>query len=63
MRAADLRQKTTEELNVELENLLKQHFSLRMNITMQQSTKTSDLKTVRRSIARVRTILTQKKVA
>ena len=63
MKASELRQKSVEELNVELENLLKQHFSLRMNITMQQLTKTSDLKTIRRDIARVRTVLTQKKVA
>lgn len=63
MRASELREKSIEELNVELESLLKQHFSLRMQVAMQQSTKTSDLKSVRRDIARVRTVLTGKKVA
>jgi len=62
MKAVELRAKTTEELNTELESLLKAHFSLRMQISMQQLTKTSEIRKVRRSIARVRTIL-QEKVA
>ena len=60
MKAVDLRTKTVEELNTELEGLLKAHFSLRMQVSMQQLTKTSEIKQVRRDIARVRTILHEK---
>jgi large subunit ribosomal protein L29 len=60
MKAVELRSKTTAELNTELESLLKAHFSLRMQVSMQQLTKNSELRKVRRDIARVRTILTEK---
>jgi large subunit ribosomal protein L29 len=56
----DLRAKSIDELNVELEALLKSHFSLRMQVSMQQLSKTSELRKVRRDIARVRTILREK---
>ena len=60
MLAKELRVKTETELTVELEQLLKTHFSLRMQVAMQQFTKTSELRRVRRDIARVRTILREK---
>lgn len=60
MKAADLRTKTASELNTELESLLKAHFSLRMQASMQQLTKNSEIRKVRRDIARVRTILREK---
>lgn len=60
MKATELRVKTTEELNTELESLLKAHFSLRMQVAMQQLAKTSEIRRVRRDIARVRTILREK---
>lgn len=60
MTTVELRAKTPEELKVELESLLKAHFSLRMQVALQQFTKNSELKKVRRSIARVRTILREK---
>ena len=56
----ELRTKSVEELAQELEALLKSHFSLRMQVAMQQLTKTSELRKVRRDIARVRTILREK---
>jgi large subunit ribosomal protein L29 len=62
MKAAELRAKSAVELNTELESLLKAHFSLRMQVSIQQLTKTSEIRKVRRDIARVRTIL-QEKVA
>ncbi|MFN7094510.1 MAG: 50S ribosomal protein L29 [Burkholderiales bacterium] len=62
MKAAELRVRSAMELNTELESLLKAHFSLRMQVSMQQLTKTSEIRKVRRDIARVRTIL-QEKVA
>ena len=57
MKGAELKAKTVEELNGELETLLKAHFSLRMQASMQQLTKTSEIQKVRRDIARVRTVL------
>ncbi|MDD3265756.1 MAG: 50S ribosomal protein L29 [Burkholderiales bacterium] len=60
MTNVELRTKSVEELNSELEALLKSHFSLRMQVAMQQLTKTSDIRKVRRDIARVRTILREK---
>ncbi|MDQ5921895.1 MAG: large subunit ribosomal protein [Pseudomonadota bacterium] len=60
MKGSELRTKSVTELNTELESLLKAHFSLRMQVSMQQLTKTSEIRKVRRDIARVRTILRQK---
>ena len=60
MKAKELREKSTEDLNKELESLLKAHFSLRMQISMQQLTKNSEIRKVRHDIARVRTILREK---
>ncbi|WP_026187836.1 50S ribosomal protein L29 [Methyloversatilis universalis] len=60
MKAKDLRTKDAAELNKELMDLLKAQFSLRMQKATQQLTNTSQLKNVRRDIARVRTLLEQK---
>ena len=62
MRSADLRAKSVGELNAELGSLLKAHFSMRMQASMQQLTKTSEIRKVRRDVARVRTILREKAV-
>jgi len=63
MNASELRAKDTAELNNELVELLKAQFSLRMQLATQQLSNTSQLGKVRKDIARVRTILTQKAVA
>lgn len=60
MKASELRAKSTDEMKQELQALLKAQFGLRMQIATQQSTKTDQLKKVRRDIARVRTLLTEK---
>ncbi|MDR2208015.1 MAG: 50S ribosomal protein L29 [Azoarcus sp.] len=60
MRASELRAKSATELNVELLSLLKAHFSLRMQKATQQLNNTSQLGKVRRDIARVRTLLSEK---
>jgi large subunit ribosomal protein L29 len=60
MKATELRDKSVEELNAELLNLLREQFNLRMQHSTGQLEKTDQLKKVRRSIARVKTILTQK---
>jgi large subunit ribosomal protein L29 len=52
--------KNAAELQTELEALLKEQFGLRMQRATQQLTNTSKLKDVRRGIARVRTLLSQR---
>ena len=61
MNAAELKEKSVEELNAELLNLLREQFNLRMQYSTGQLEKTDQLKKVRRNIERVKTILTQKK--
>jgi len=63
MNTAELKQKSVEELNAELLNLLREQFNLRMQHSMGQLEKTDQLRKVRRNIARVKTILTQKAAA
>ncbi|MBX3651933.1 MAG: 50S ribosomal protein L29 [Burkholderiales bacterium] len=57
MKASELRGKSPEDLRKELESLLKAQFSLRMQKATQQLSNTSQLRKVRRDIARVRTVL------
>jgi large subunit ribosomal protein L29 len=61
MKASELRQKDAAGLKQELESLLKSQFGLRMQKATQQLGNTSQMKLVRRDIARVRTI--QKEMA
>jgi large subunit ribosomal protein L29 len=60
MKASELRAKDQAQLTKELEELLRAQFSLRMQKSTQQLTNTSQLKKVRRDLARVRTILKEK---
>ena len=60
MKASELRAKTGDELNKELHELLKAQFGLRMQLATQQLGNNSQLKKVRRDIARVRTIMNEK---
>ena len=60
MKPSELRGKSAEELQKELEGLLKAQFGLRMQAATQQLTDNSKLKTVRRGIARVRTLIGQR---
>jgi large subunit ribosomal protein L29 len=60
MKASELRSKDVAELKQELESLLKAQFGLRMQKATQQLTNNSEICKVRRDIARVRTVLTQK---
>lgn len=60
MKASELQGKGTDELRKELESLLKAQFSMRMQKATQQLTNTSQLRKVRRDIARVRTVLATK---
>jgi large subunit ribosomal protein L29 len=60
MEASELRGKSSEELQKELEALLRAQFGLRMQSATQQLSNTSQLKKVRRDIARVRTLMREK---
>jgi large subunit ribosomal protein L29 len=60
MKPNELRGKSGDDLQKELEGLLKAQFGLRMQIATQQLSNTSQLKKVRRDIARVRTIMREK---
>ena len=63
MKANELRAKSGEELQKELSELLKAQFGLRMQLATQQLANNSQIKKVRRDIARVRTVLKQQKAA
>ncbi|MEN7529016.1 MULTISPECIES: 50S ribosomal protein L29 [unclassified Cupriavidus] len=60
MKASELRGKDAAGLNQELSELLKAQFSLRMQKATQQLQNTSQLKKVRKDIARVQTVLNEK---
>ncbi len=63
METKELRVKDATALNKELQDLLKAQFSLRMQKATQQLQNTSQMRKVRRDIARVRTVLTEKATA
>ena len=60
MTAKELNEKTVDELRVELIELLKEQFNLRMQHATGQLSNFTQLKAVRRAIARVKTIIRQK---
>jgi large subunit ribosomal protein L29 len=60
MNASELRSKNGDELQKELEALLRAQFGLRMQLATQQLGNTSQLKKLRRDIARLRTIMREK---
>jgi len=53
---------STDELKKELEQLLKERFSVHMQKVTGQPVKNHQLKTLRRNVARIKTILLQKEV-
>ncbi len=60
MKASEIRGKTPDELQQELAQLLRAQFGLRMQKATQQLNNTSQLRKVRRDIARVRTVMAEK---
>ena len=60
MKANELRDKTVEELQTELHELCKNQFSYRMQKNTGQLGQFHLLNTVKRDIARVKTIITEK---
>lgn len=60
MKANELRVKSIADLDQELLSLTKAQFGLRMQVATQQLSNNSQLLKMRRDIARVKTILTEK---
>ena len=63
MKAADLRDKTPDQLRESLASLKKEAFNLRFQKATGQMENTSRMQVVRRDAARVKTILNQKAAA
>jgi large subunit ribosomal protein L29 len=61
MKASELRTKDVAALEAEVKSLLKAHFGLRMQKATQQLQNHTQLGNTRRDIARVKTILAEKK--
>ncbi len=60
MKASDVRSKTADELKDQLVDLKKEQFNLRFQRATQQLEKPTEVKQVRRDIARIKTILGRK---
>ena len=62
MKIEEVRSKTDSELRLELGNLKKELFDLRFRSTTETSTDPSRVRVVRRSIARVNTVLHERQI-
>jgi len=60
MKTTELRTQDDAGLKKELDELLRAQFSMRMQKATQQLTNTSQIRKVRRDIARVRTVMNEK---
>ena len=63
MKAQELREKDVDALNTELSEFLTQQFKLRMQRSSGQMSQNHQFKAVRRDIARVQTVLNEKRQA
>ncbi|MDY6322682.1 MAG: 50S ribosomal protein L29 [Succinivibrio sp.] len=63
MKASDLRNKSVEELLKELDGLNREQFNLRYQLKTGTLRQTNNVRNVRHDIARVKTVLTEKKNA
>jgi len=59
MNASELRQKSSDELKIELEGLLLEQFNLRMQKGTGQLSRPDQVRRVRRDIARVKTVMNE----
>lgn len=62
MKASELREKTQQELNEELKQLKNELFKLRFQLATNQLDNPMQLKQVKRSIARVKTIMREREL-
>lgn len=61
MNANELRGSAAEDLQKQLEELLKEQFNLRMQKGTGQLSRPSQMRSVRRDIARIKTVMTEMK--
>jgi len=59
MKAKDLRNSGVDELQKQLEDLLREQFNLRMQKGTGQLARPSQMKSVRRDIARIKTVMAE----
>ncbi len=62
MKASELRNKSVEDLEKELLSLVRTNFELKMQLAAKQLSKTSEIRKIKKDIARVKTILSEKEV-
>lgn len=62
MKATDVRAKTLDELRTDLEGLKKEQFNLRFQRATGQLENTARVRQIRRDIARIQTIMREKRV-
>ncbi|AGA91556.1 ribosomal protein L29 [Thioflavicoccus mobilis 8321] len=62
MKASELRKRSADELQQQLLELLKEQFNLRMQQGTGQLSRPSQMKAVRRDIARVKTVMNELKM-
>jgi large subunit ribosomal protein L29 len=62
MNVNEMKSKTVVDLRDELEDLLQEQFKLRMQKGMGQMTNIHELRRLRRDIARVKTVMTEKSI-
>ena len=63
MKASEMREKTNDELDQELRALLREQFNLRMQNSVSQISRHDQFSKVRKDIARIKTILNERKLA
>ena len=61
MNASEIRAKSAEDISKELEALHKEQFNLRMQNATGQLQRTTELRRVRRDIARIKTVVNETK--
>ena len=61
MKASELREKTRSELEDTMQELLKEQFNLRMQKGTGQLARSSQVRAVRRDIARIKTVMNEKR--
>jgi large subunit ribosomal protein L29 len=63
MKIADMRQMTLDELRIKLDDLMEEQFNLKFRLTTQPLDDPLRIRTVRRDIARVKTLIREKEAA
>mgnify|MGYP001097622538 CR=1 FL=1 len=62
MKTTELRDKTVKELNEQLLSLKEEQFNLKIQKSMGQLENVSRIRVIRKDIARVKTLITEKKI-